>query len=597
VKEKRKLILYASGIENAANVAIAATLARMCRSREVLFDIYYHSYHEGVHFPGGDCRLRRIGEMTGGTVSGDHHFEQLYLLLLNFDVQVVCSGETLFDRYIRCLGIPVLCRSKRIGEIYQKVAEHLGLRWSDEIVMVGTFPDADLRGLENYLYPEIIYRDVLAVPDRIAREDLEGICREEGKLLCFYVREEKLERLRAAGFRVEIGDWVRDGDDYGTITKRIASRWYDKAKGWMIGDPVLVGHWIPTACEEDIVSVYDTPQEKIVSELSEEIRAKSPVVYGRQYSDRDFFELSKRDACLQVIDPCRPAFQALKHAEYTPEPCGRAAEVYEPEYSDQELEQFAQEGRILVSLMFWSGMIRETQTLPNLMDLIAITRLKCGLVVTAQTYDYAMSSPFELINIPLDWGGVHPLVEPVLGLGKNDFHYRTRYHEGLFDFLPSLRCAKMLNYEIKMRFSKDAVERNGEYNVRSEAFSVTTRLFDKFYQAALDNGSLPIIILFPNQQDQDTYRRKRTTRYRSLVEEFDRKAYLYIDLLKGFQNRTKVHDAEEALFSKAGHYSPLGNAVVAETIESYMTANGLASEVKIKEVLRKEQRIRLEFSK
>jgi hypothetical protein len=415
VKEKRKLVLYASGIENAANVAIAATLARMCRSRGILFDTYYHSYHQGTHFPGGDCRLRTTGEMTGGTVSGDHHLEQLYLLLLNFDVTAVCWGETFLDPYIRRLGVPVLCRSKRIGDIYREVAKHLGVGRPDEIVMVGTFPDSDLKGLENYSYPEIIYRDVSGVPDRMAREDLEGICGEGGKILCFYVSEEELERLRAAGFAVGIGDSVRDGDDYGSITKRIASRWYDRARGWMIGDPVLVGHWIPTACEEDIVSVYATPQERIVSELSEEIRAKSPVVYGRQYSDRDFLELSKRDTCLQVIDPCRPAFQALKHAEYVPEPAGGPAEVYAPEYTDEELEQFAQEGRILVSLMFWGGMIRETQALHNLMDLIAIARLKCGLVVTAQTYEYGISSPFELVNVPVEWGGVHPLVEPVLG--------------------------------------------------------------------------------------------------------------------------------------------------------------------------------------
>jgi hypothetical protein len=88
---------------------------------------------------------------------------------------------------------------------------------------------------------------------------------------------------------------------------------------------------------------------------------------------------------------------------------------YGHEYSDEELRRFAKEGRILISLMFWSGMIRETANFYNLMDLFAITKLRCGLVLTSQSYEYMMHAPLELLTIPLEQGGVYPLVEPVLG--------------------------------------------------------------------------------------------------------------------------------------------------------------------------------------
>jgi hypothetical protein len=65
--------------------------------------------------------------------------------------------------------------------------------------------------------------------------------------------------------------------------------------------------------------------------------------------------------------------------------------------------------------MFWSGMIREIANLYNLMELFAISKLRCGLVLTAQSFEYMMHSPLELLIIPFEQGGVYPLVEAVLG--------------------------------------------------------------------------------------------------------------------------------------------------------------------------------------
>ncbi len=173
-----------------------------------------------------------------------------------------------------------------------------------------------------------------------------------------------------------------------------------------------------------------------MSQLGHLISSRGKVVYGRQYSDRDFFELSKLNQCLQVIDPCRPPFQSVKHAEYSWDTNGHNEGFYDDEYSDEELSQFAAQGRILISLMFWSGMIREVENFHNLVDLIAMTGLRCGLVITAQSYEYMMHSPFELLTVPLKQGGVYPLVEPVLGscgigVGIESYMTKERLQEDL----------------------------------------------------------------------------------------------------------------------------------------------------------------------
>lgn len=414
---KKKLLLYLSRMNHPENIPIASTLAWLCQSKDHLFDNYYDSYHLGIHFPGGDARELEEGQLTGGTVSGDRHFEEFYFVLLNFDVSVVCFKESIFLSSIKNLNIPVVAFTDRIDVLYNKVFSHFDVPLPSSLVMVGSNFERALTGLEAYLYPEIYYRQALGISDSISEEELAALCQEGNKISCLHVEEDVIHRVRKKGFDIEVVDQRQESDDYLSATRRIAERWKEKAKGWIIGDPTLVSHWLPLACEEDLIALYSVPQEKMISSLGETISSKGKVVYGRQHSDKDFFDLSKLNQCLQVIDPCRPPFQSVKHADYTWRTDQYKEGFYESEYSDEELRQFAQEGRILVSLMFWNGMIREIANLYNLMDLFATTRLRCGLVLTAQSYEYMRHSPLELLTVPLERGGVYPLVEPVLGSG------------------------------------------------------------------------------------------------------------------------------------------------------------------------------------
>jgi len=412
---KRELLLYLSKLDCSANVAVAPTLAWLAKSLGYLFDSYYDSYHQGCHFPGGDSRNLETGQMTGGTVSADRHFEEFYFLLHHFNVIVLSFEDTIFLSSLKNLGVPIVSLSHQINSLYKNVFHSLHVPVPSEIVMIGTHFNGSLSGLEAYFYPEIYFRQAIGVPDSIKEEELDDLCEKGSKIFCLCVNESRISQLRSKPYDIEIIDQLKQDDDYLSITKRIVSRWQDRAKGWILGDPILVNHWLPKACEENLLSIYSIPQEKILPELKDLIPSKGTVVYGRQYSDRDFFELSKLNQCLQVIDPCRPPFQSVKHIDYTWNTHQHSEGFYAPEYTDEELKEFAQKNIILISLMFWSGMIREIANFYNLMDLFAITKLKCGLVLTSQSFEYMMHSPLELLSIPWEQGGVYSLVEPVLG--------------------------------------------------------------------------------------------------------------------------------------------------------------------------------------
>ena len=60
---------------------------------------------------------------------------------------------------------------------------------------------------------------------------------------------------------------------------------------------------------------------------------------------------------------------------------------------DEQLLAWAREGRVLVSLVFWTGMIRETENLYALTDLLAMSGLQAGIVLTVQSLTYRPRNP------------------------------------------------------------------------------------------------------------------------------------------------------------------------------------------------------------
>ena len=102
---KKRLLLFFTRLSDFNSAPLAATLAWACQSSGWVFDVYYDSYHQGVHFPGGDWRALELGKVTGGTVCADRHFEEFYLLLHRFDVSIVTTRENLFHSSVKAVSL------------------------------------------------------------------------------------------------------------------------------------------------------------------------------------------------------------------------------------------------------------------------------------------------------------------------------------------------------------------------------------------------------------------------------------------------------------------------------------------------------------
>lgn len=167
--------------------------------------------------------------------------------------------------------------------------------------------------------------------------------------------------------------------------------------------------------------------------------------------------------------------------------------------------------------------------------------------------------------------------EPCLReLGKNDYHFSIRPKEGTLDFSPLVRLGKLcyyVMYQGYLRIRNKSIYRNGYFNQASEAFTLCTRLFDRFYSLALENNSLPIILLFPNRSDIKRYRTDKTKVYAPLLHHFAAAGYHYIDLIDAFENPGKTIALDD-LFG-AYHYTPLANAMVSHFILGYLEEHNL----------------------
>lgn len=153
-------------------------------------------------------------------------------------------------------------------------------------------------------------------------------------------------------------------------------------------------------------------------------------------------------------------------------------------------------------------------------------------------------------------------------LGENDYFYQRSSDRSSLDFLPSVRIWSIFSNQ----YLHQPTLRGGVYNTRSEAYRVTVRVLEEFYKEAAANGSLPILVLFPERRDIRARREGRTVVYQPLLDELRSKGYRVIDLLEGFE---RYDPQGEMMKKKFIHYPKSGNRMVARHILDYLEKNGM----------------------
>ncbi|HEV2854379.1 MAG TPA: hypothetical protein VHC97_16415 [Thermoanaerobaculia bacterium] len=165
-------------------------------------------------------------------------------------------------------------------------------------------------------------------------------------------------------------------------------------------------------------------------------------------------------------------------------------------------------------------------------------------------------------------------------LGEHDYYYRRNNRRSRFDFLPSVRFARVIGDQY---FNQPIFQPNGLYNTRSEAYQVSLRVLDQFYREALGNGSLPVLVLFPQRKDVRLRHEGKKVTYQPLVDELRRRGYRVIDLGDGFERYDPQAEMTKKNFL---HYPKAGNQMAAQWVRDVLVQQGLTTPEGVRRALK-----------
>jgi hypothetical protein len=406
------LLLYLASGDDPQRLAVGPALAAVAERAGWGFECYYDSLRRGRHYGGGDPARARAGMAEGGLVAGAQHAERTLRLAARHALTAVGDPDSPLWAALVATDAVQLLRSADPAELYAAVYRRLEQPLPERVLVL----DGRAQGpygvtTAPFLYPALLSGPpalgVEACADRGQREALErlGAGRFEGLGVA-------AERAAAFPGGLDGGDVLPVDSGWTAFTVAAARRHRGWGRGVLVADPEAIAGQLPKARRLRLLPVHGRPAVEAIESLGDVIRAADEPVFGRQWDDRDFFALAQAGHGLQVIDPGPPFDAAAGVAGVVGPPPGSSASE---QPTDEQLERWADEGRILCTLLFWSGMVRELDCVPRLIDLVAETDVHAGLVVTAESVDHGWDEALGLIAVPRARGGVLGRLDLTLG--------------------------------------------------------------------------------------------------------------------------------------------------------------------------------------
>lgn len=397
---RQRLLLLLVPADHPHRDAVCSTAAWVARDEGSYFECYFSAATSGEHFGGGHPSYVPAPHLRGGTVVGGHHLEQLAIVLQRFECEVASLGPSPFDQFLRDAGVRFRANSAGVATFYGELFAGSPVGSPETLLVLGDGGRPQGVTLSPYGFPEIFRRGLLAIADGDSAA-LESLARGRNVEALWAEPPDGASRIESPSDRTVAAQ-----------TLWMAERSGGWGRGFVLGDPELAARWIPTAARNQWVPVFGIPQAEVVERLAEPLKTVD-VVFGRQQDDRDFLALSRLGTAFQLIDPGRPPFPVIREAagSWTPQPAARDVP------SDAELKAWAREGRVLSTLLFWTGMAREIENLFALTDVLALTSARAGLILTTETFAYTRHSPLSAVNVDHAAGGLFPNVEVLIASG------------------------------------------------------------------------------------------------------------------------------------------------------------------------------------
>ncbi|WP_199230988.1 hypothetical protein [Azospirillum sp. TSO5] len=407
---KPPLLLFLAHGGDPHRVAMAPVLAAAAERAGWAFDLYYDGRRSGRHFGGWEDGNRTEATGTGSLMAGGRHLDHALWLTTRYRVVALGDPASPLWPVVEAGGESAL-RSTDPAALYEAAFRLLEQPIPAEVAVLDMAPQTPLGIVAApFLYPQLMAKPCLGIDvgaDAGLRQRLEALGARHFTGHC-------VDPVRARHFPggLDAVEGRVAGESYASFSAALAHRHAGWGRGTLLGDPDLIAAQLPLAAAKRLLPLYGRPQTDVIERAADLIRNGADPVYGRQFDDHDFFALGRLGRGLQIVDPDPPFASTADVPLRIAEP-PRPFTDYEPD--DATLRRWAAEGRVLTTLVLWSGMIRELHCIPRILDLVAATGLRCGLVVTVDSLTQSSPADLALLSVPEERGGVLGRVELLLG--------------------------------------------------------------------------------------------------------------------------------------------------------------------------------------
>ncbi len=155
-------------------------------------------------------------------------------------------------------------------------------------------------------------------------------------------------------------------------------------------------------------------------------------------------------------------------------------------------------------------------------------------------------------------------------LGVNDYYYSVAYKSGDLDFLATVRLWKMGYSRIAER--EPIRKWSGSYNPESEAFHLLVGILSTFYADVLQDGAIPIVMIFPTLRDMSAVLSGGSLCYLPLIDSLRQRGMRTIDGFSAFKSVVSEESLKEVISS---HYTARGNAILGQYLLNALSTEPL----------------------
>lgn len=152
----------------------------------------------------------------------------------------------------------------------------------------------------------------------------------------------------------------------------------------------------------------------------------------------------------------------------------------------------------------------------------------------------------------------------IIELGRNDYWYRSIVYENpLYDWSASVRLGAALWIRVYDHYlDSNRLFRRGVFNKSSTAFKIQAALVEKFTKEVRAAGALALVVVFPDKDSIIQAASGQPKIFDPLLDYLKMKGFDHVDLSSAFLAADVLRSIDQ-WFMPGGHYSPLGNTLVA----------------------------------